>query len=156
MIEDPSLRLAMAGRPAALFQILCGLAFWAVLLGWPIKRLFDGLTNTRKVYIDNGAINVTDTGIWGTRDWQAPLSTFAGIAHHVRASHSGVRHELILVHPNRRKSVLLAMANRMQQSEVDRAVDMLGLPEVPASAVYRSRPTKTLEFAAQNQVPSGS
>lgn len=156
LVEDPSLRETLAGRPASLFQILCGLGFWAVLLGWPIKRLFDGLTKSRKVLIDNGVIDVTDTGIWGTRDWQAPLGAFAGIAHHVRASRSGVRHELILVHPDRRQSVLLAMADRMNQSEVDHAVDILGLPEIPAVSVYRTRLASSPGFDARSKVHPGS
>ncbi len=156
LVEDPLLRQTLAGRPASALQILCGLAFWAILLGWPIKRVFDGLTKNRTVQIANGMIDVSDTGLLGTRDWQAPLTSFSGIAHHVRASRSGVRHELILVHPDRRQSVLLAMADRMHQSQVDQAVHMLGLPEIPPSSVYRRTPSTLPGSATPNQARSGS
>ncbi len=60
-----------------------------------------------------------------------------GVVHHVRASLSGTRHELILVHPQREKSVLLSLADKMPQSEVDRVAALLGQKVVPPSELYR-------------------
>jgi hypothetical protein len=55
----------------------------------------------------------------------------------VRASLSGTRHELILVHPEREKSVLLSLAAKMAQTEVDRVATLVCHKEIPASALYR-------------------
>ena len=66
-----------------------------------------------------------------------PLASFAGVAHHVRASLSGTRHELILVHPDREKSVLLSLAAKVAQAEVDRVAALLGHKEISPGVLYR-------------------
>ena len=58
------------------------------------------------------------------------MADFVGLAPFLRASLSGVRHELIMVHPDRERSVLVAMAPRLMQSDVDHAAAVLGLKEV--------------------------
>ena len=55
----------------------------------------------------------------------------------MRASLSGTRHELILVHPERDKCVLLSVAPRTTQAEVDRVATLLGHKEIPPSELYR-------------------
>jgi hypothetical protein len=55
----------------------------------------------------------------------------------VRASLSGARHELILVHPVWEKSILLSVAPRTSQNEVERVADLLGHKEIPPAELYR-------------------
>jgi hypothetical protein len=50
---------------------------------------------------------------------------------------SGTRHELILVHPEREKSVLLSVAPRTSEGEVDRVATLLGHKVIPPSELYR-------------------
>lgn len=136
-LADQGLRDLAATRPLATVQVLTGLAFWLLLLGFPIYRLLDTLTRSRTVEMASGQVTVEDRVFGRTQTWTAPLSDFEGIAHYLRASLGTVRHELILVHPDRDRSLLLTMANRLHQSDLDAVCTRLGLPEIPAS-VFRS------------------
>jgi hypothetical protein len=133
----PPARALVAQHPALGMEILAGIAFWTYLLGLPLKRLFDRLAVKRSIEIDAATVTVTESGHFRSWTWQAPLSSFAGVAHHVRASLSGTRHELILVHPTREKSVLLSLAHQMSQSEVDRVAALLHHHEIPPTELYR-------------------
>jgi hypothetical protein len=55
----------------------------------------------------------------------------------VRATLSGLRHELILVHPVRGRSLLLHAGDQMTRGLLERATTLLRLPEVPARELYR-------------------
>ena len=95
------------------------------------------MTVTRTVEIDERTVTVTEGGQFRTWTWSAPLGAFTGLAHHLRASLSGTRHELILVHPEREKSVLLCLADTLAQQEVERVATLLGHKEIPSSVLYR-------------------
>lgn len=140
LIEDPDARSVLAARPGSVIQLALGLIVWSLLLGWPLKRLVDGWCARRLVSIDHGTVTVTDRNLWSERAWRAPVASYCGIAHHIRASVSGIRHELILVHPDRRRSVLLAVAARLSQEEIDRATALLGRPEIPSRTLYEWQP----------------
>lgn len=130
-LADQALRDAVSTRPLAVMQILAGLAFWLVLLGFPIYRLLNTLTRSRSIEIAAGRVTVVDRAFGEASSWSAPVSEFLGVAPFLRASLSGVRHELVLVHPDRARSLMIAMAPRLMQSEVDHVSDALGLPELP-------------------------
>lgn len=129
-LADQGLRDAAATRPLAIVQICVGLAFWLILLGFPIYRLLDTLTRSRVVEIAAGRVTVADRSFGRSSVWSAPVADFLGLAPYLRASLSGVRHELIMVHPDRERSVLVAMAPRLMQSDVNQVAAALGLKEV--------------------------
>ncbi|MBY0226980.1 MAG: hypothetical protein K2Q28_14345 [Hyphomicrobium sp.] len=129
-LADQELRDAAATRPLAIVQICMGLAVWLLLLGFPIYRLLDTLTRSRVVEIASGRVSVADRSFGRSSVWSAPVADFLGLAPYLRASLSGVRHELILVHPDRERSVLVAMAPRLMQLDVDHVAAALGLKEV--------------------------
>jgi hypothetical protein len=62
-----------------------------------------------------------------------------GLAHHIRASLSGARHEIVLVHPDRARSVLLAFDAQVREADLKAMAAQLGLPVVPASLIYGGR-----------------
>lgn len=129
---------AASVRPIASAQIVTGLAFWLILLGFPIYRLLDTLTRSRSIEIAADQFTIHDRVFGRATSWSAPLAEFVGLAPYLRASLSGVRHELILVHPERQKSILVAMAPRLLQSDVDHIVAALGLEELAPQALrYR-------------------
>ena len=127
-----------AERPLAALQILAGLCICTVMFGVPAKRLVQRFGSRRSVRITERAVTVSDAGLFGSSTWSAPISEFAGIAHHVRATLSGLRHELILVHPARSRSVLIHAGDHMTKTMLERATTLLRLPEVPAKDLYRS------------------
>lgn len=133
---DPDPISHLVSNPLAALQIVTGLLVWTALFLWPLKRIIGRMGARRRVEIDAAQVRVTDTSPFGGKSWSAPLQSYAGIAHHIRASLSGNRHELILVHTDPAKSIVLAIADRITQATVDRATALLGLPEVPARSLY--------------------
>jgi hypothetical protein len=133
----PDARAIVGQHPALGVEILGAIGFVIYLLALPASRLVARLSTTRTVDIADGLVSVTEGGYFRSWTWVAPLASFTGVAHHVRASLSGTRHELILVHPRREMSVLLSVAPRTSQSEVDRVATLLGHKEIPSSELYR-------------------
>jgi len=126
-----------ASDPAAAIQVVLGLGLWTVLFVVPAKRLVQRFGRERRVHVDAGMVTVRETGVLGSRVWTAPLSEFRGLAYHVRATLSGLRHELILVHAVPGRSVLLHTADAISQSTIERAIRLLRLPQVPPGELYR-------------------
>lgn len=133
----PQARTLFLERPVLIIEILFAIAFVSYLAVLPTKRLIDRLTMTRIVDIANGVVTVAEGGHFQTWSWSAPLAQYRGITHHTRSSLSGTRHEIILVHPQREKSILLCVAAKTSQGEVDRICALLGQSQVPASELYR-------------------
>lgn len=133
----PAARAVIEEHPALGIEMLAALGFLIYLVALPTRRLIARLTTTRSVEIAHGFVRVTEGGNFRSWTWVAPLASFTGVAHHVRASLSGTRHELILVHPMREKCVLLSVAARTSQGEVDRVATLLGHKEIPPSELYR-------------------
>lgn len=134
-VED--LRHAIADKPLAVGMLVLGLITWAGIFLVPTQRLIRKLWTTRSVTVDTGHVTVNEGGLFSSKLWTAPLADFSGIAHHVRATLSGVRHELVLVHRDRRRTVLLHKADRISQATIDRASALFRLPQLPARELYR-------------------
>jgi len=134
---DPATRAVLAERPEAGLQLLLALAVLGSLLWWPLVRFAHSLTHGRSIAIDRGMVLVGERGLFGVERWSEPVANYAGVAHQVRTSLSGLRHELVLVHRDPERTVLLAVADRIPQGEVDRAASLLGLAEIPSREAYR-------------------
>jgi hypothetical protein len=135
-VASSSTLALLTDRPLAAIQSFIGLTIWTALFIVPLKRILARLGAERTVRLNPDSVEVTDVTLLGRRSWSAPLAEYAGIAHHVRSSLSVLRHELVLVHPDASKNVLIAIADRIPQSTIDRAKTLLGLPEVPARSLY--------------------
>jgi hypothetical protein len=134
---DPATRTVLAERPAAGLQLLLALAVLGSLLWWPLVRFAHSLAERRTITVDRGLVHVTERGLFGVERWSEPVANYAGVAHQVRTSLSGLRHELVLAHHDPDRCVLLAVANRIHQGEVDRVAKLLGLAEIPSREAYR-------------------
>ena len=128
---------AMRSKPLAVATLAMGLVVLAALFLIPAKRIIQRRWNHRSVRITIERVTVSDSGLLGSKLWTAPLVEFRGITHHVRATLSGVSHELILVHSLADRSVLLHAADGIARSTIERAVALLCLPEIPARELYR-------------------
>jgi hypothetical protein len=133
----PAARELIGRQPTLGLEVLVALVFFIALIALPVRRLLARLATTRTVEIARGLVTVTEGGYFCTWSWSAPLTSYAGLTHHVRASLSGTRHELILVHPQREKSVLLCVAPKTSQNEVDRVAALLGHKQIPPGELYR-------------------
>jgi hypothetical protein len=133
----PAARTLLAQHPALGLEILAAITFWLYLLGLPVRRLFNRITLARTVQVTERTVTVNERGCFRAWTWSAPLSSYTGLAHHLRTSLSATRHELILVHPQKDRSVLISLAASMPQTEVDRVAEMLGQKEISSGALYR-------------------
>jgi hypothetical protein len=133
----PGARSVLQGHPLLTLEVLIAVGILFYLAVLPTKRLFDRVAERRVVEIADGSVTVAEVSGFQSWSWSAPLASYSGVAHHVRASLSGTRHELILVHPERDKSVLLSVAPRTSRNEVDRMAALLGQREIPPSELYR-------------------
>lgn len=124
-------------HPMLGLEAIAAIAVLIYLVALPSKRLIDRLSATRVIDIAHGVVQVRESSQFRTRSWSVPLASYLGVVHHVRASLSGTRHEIILIHPQRHKSILLCVAPRTSQVEVDRVAMLLGHKQIPPSELYR-------------------
>lgn len=141
---DASIVTQRSGTTAAL---AAALAVWLVVFAWPIavRAARSGLT--RCVEIADGEVHVIDTGLFGTESWTQPLAAYHGLTHRVRSSLSGVRHELILIHPISSRNILVRVAPRIAQHEIERSAFVLGCREIAQHHGYGGRQFGNLSAA---------
>ena len=131
-------RHAIADKPLAVGMLAMGMVAWAALFLFPMHRLIRRVCTTRNVQIVADRVCVEEASLLGARVWSAPLAEFRGLAHLVRATTlSGVRHELLLVHRDRHRTVRIHAADRISQSTIDRAAQVMELPQIPAHELFR-------------------
>jgi hypothetical protein len=128
-----------ADNPGAAAQVIVGIAMWTVLFVLPAKRIVQRFGAARRILVDRDFVTVNDRRFFGSRHWSVPLTEYAGIARHLRSTLSGLRHELILVHREPRKSVLLHSGDLGSPPAIEQAIKLLGLPEIQARELYRRR-----------------
>jgi hypothetical protein len=130
---DASPFLARQDTSALLFLAL---VVWTALFCWPVLRLAGTIGRTREIVLWHQCVSVTDQSLSGRRVWSEPLSSYRGLAHFVRSSHSGTRHELVLVHDNAAHSLVLRTADRIGQAEIDALTQLLGCREIAPQVFY--------------------
>jgi hypothetical protein len=111
-----------------------GIAFCAALglTAFAMRRVAMAWGRTATVEIGYGVVAVVEKKFGIKRRWTAPVSDYLGLVHNVRASLSGSRHELVLVHPDPAFNVMLQLAPSLPQPHIDRVAILLGVSEIPA------------------------
>lgn len=127
-IADSETRAAIAANPFSTLQLLAAMALWLGLFAWPLKGTVVALARSRLVEVAEGQVTVHDRGLGRSEVWQAPVASFSGLTHNVRTSVSGVRHEVVLTHHDAQRSVLIAVAPRIGDSEIAALAGLLGRP----------------------------
>ncbi len=133
----PDIRALILDRPLMAFELAAAMSFWIAMFAWPLRRLYYRLTWRRDVEITEQNVAVRDDRPFNGSVWSAPLASYKGVAHNVRTSLSTTRHELVLVHPDSERSVLLLIAEHISETDIARMSQLLGLPQVPAKELYR-------------------
>jgi hypothetical protein len=127
----------LSERPSTAIPIVLGLAIWLAIFIVPLHLLVARTARKRRVDISADTVQVAERRLLRRQSWSAPLSTYRGVTHFVRSTLSGVRHELILVHPDPDRHVLLTADARISQARLEHMTALLRLPEVSARALYR-------------------
>ncbi len=117
-------------------ELALALVFWIALIIWPLRNILIALISDRLVDIRDGVVKVVDRTPFSTALWQMPLASFDGVALHTRSSLSGVRQEAVLVHPDRKRRIILMAADRIGIQEFESLCRVLSLPAVPAGRLY--------------------
>jgi hypothetical protein len=126
----------LTDRPLSATLLLVGLLLATLLIAVPARTALAEIGRRRTVCIANDTVTVTEETPFGRQVWSEPLAAYTGLAHHIRASLSGARHEIILVHADRRRSVLLHFDAVVREQDLQAMSTRLGLPVVPARSVY--------------------
>lgn len=134
-LSNPDTRALILDRPVMTAELAVALVFWIGLFAWPLRRLHARVNGRRKVEISRLSVSVRDEKLLKTVTWSAPLSSYRGVAHQVRASLSGSRHELVLVHPDQAQSVLLMVSEHIAETDIQRFTRLLGLPQIQANEI---------------------
>lgn len=133
LTRDPSL---IADRPVTSAGLIAALVVWIGVFLWPIAVRSGRASSSRLIVVTDTHIVVTDRGWLGERTWREPISAYSGISHRVRSSLSGTRHELILLHADPSRSVMLRAAPRIAQGEIDHVAALLGCREIAPRVIY--------------------
>jgi hypothetical protein len=132
LASDPAARAILAARPLVGVQLAAGLLGVASIFGWPLAMLARRALGRRRVTIGNGSVRSEVVGRFGKRSWIEPLAGYAGLTHRVRTSLSGVRHELVLVHPRPSRSVILQSGPQIPPEAAAAAARLFTLAEIPS------------------------
>ncbi|MEZ5818602.1 MAG: hypothetical protein R3D44_16105 [Hyphomicrobiaceae bacterium] len=126
----------LAERPLAAAQIAAGLSLWSALLAVPIARGLARLWVRREVRVRGNEVEIVSHTPFGIRRRYVSLDEYQGIAHHIRASLSGLTHEVVMVHPQAALNVTLHSGDRVTEAMLEECKRLLGLPEISARAIY--------------------
>jgi hypothetical protein len=130
VIAAPAQARALNISPVTALQLLAALALWTALFVVPLARILSRLGRRRAVRIEDGVVHLAARGPLRVRHSTLALRAYDGVAHRVRTTMSGTRHEVVLMHANPAQSVLLAVENRISDADVERIARALGLPVV--------------------------
>jgi len=140
LASDPAARAVLTARPMVGVSLLSGLLVLAGIFGWPLAVLARRALGRRRVTIGGGTVHLEAAGLFGKSSWTEPLAAYAGLTHRVRTSLSGVRHELVLVHPNPSRSIILLSAPQIQAEAFASAARLFAVAEIPSREAARFAP----------------
>ena len=138
---EPNSVWVIARNPSTAIQLGLALVVGLVFVTYPLRCLLQRMRSPRSILIDEGTVSATGTRQDGKPTWSEPLSAYQGVTHHIRTTLSGAHHEIVLIHAEASKSVVLQTADRIAQPQVDAVAALLNVAEIPARTLYeRTRP----------------
>ena len=133
--QDPIAFLSAVHGPATALQLALALIVAVAFVALPARNILRRARLPRRIVVADGQVSALQAD-GATLAWVEPVSAYRGVAHHVRTSLSGARHEIVLVHADPAKSVVLQTADRIAQPQLDAMARLLGLAEVSARTMY--------------------
>lgn len=127
-LKSNSFRQSLVEHPGVAAELLIAFLFWTGLCAWPLMRIARRIARRRDIEITTGGVTVTETRTLGSERWHAPLNSYSGVAHRIRTTVSGARHELLLEHRLRSRSVILMVSEHIGERDVARMSQVLGVP----------------------------
>lgn len=137
VLRDKGPMIVLSNDPVAFVALFVQPVLWSLLASLPVKILGSRLGLTRRVLVDARRVLIIERSLRGLTKLRCQTSAFRGVAHVVRATLNGTHHEIVLVHDDPRRSILLMTAPVISQSQIDELRAKLGLPEVPAREMFK-------------------
>jgi hypothetical protein len=144
---EPAAFQAAISQPATAVQL--GLAL-IVALGFvtvPLHLLLRRWQQPRRIIVSQQSVSASNAKGPSRGNWNEPLSAYRGVTHHIRTSLSGAQHEIILVHARPAKSVVLHVADRIGQPQIEALARLLNVPQVPTRTLYERHRAQPLDLA---------
>ncbi len=135
-LANPQVIHSLSQNLGSAILVTCGVALASALLSYPLRAGLTRLAADAKVRMADGMVQFEGNGLTGQESWRAPLAQFCGVTHHIRATLSGPRHEIILVHPDPSKDILLHLAPRHPKEDAVHYADLLGLGQLQPRTLY--------------------
>lgn len=142
-VYDPAPLISALRRPVVAVQLSLALVVAIAFVTVPLRLLLRRSRRPRRIVVSAAGV-IASNGPGGNPAWNESLAAYRGVAHHIRTSLSGAQHEIVLVHPQSARSVVLHSADRIDQAEVDAVARLLNLSEVPARTLYQVRRPRTV------------
>lgn len=154
---DPQTLDVITDRPFAASQIALAFAGWSLIFGIPLVSLSKRIGASRSIAIDTDTVRIIDTSWLRSRHWSAPLASYHGIAQRVRTTLSGLEHDVLLVHPDPAKNVILAQSHRSVHATLEELKTLLRLPEISqATALGRLDGAASRPDGCEGSTPVGA
>lgn len=145
---DPAARAIVEARPVAAIMPALGAAIIMAALSWALAKLIRTATDAKTIVISNGFVTVAERTLFATRCWHQPIDAYKGLAHRVRSTLSGPRHEILLVHPDPRLSIRLAEDAKFSATDMARFHEFLGLAEISSREQPKEAPIAVRSHAS--------
>ncbi len=139
---DPASFLLIAQHPAIAIQLGLAFAIGIGFVAFPLRRLSRRALAPRRIVISEREVRASDLWLADGRGWSEPLAAYKGVAHHIRTTLSGSQHEIVLIHDQASKSVVLHIADQIGQTQVDALAALLNVSEISAREMYRGRASR--------------
>lgn len=142
--EPEAVNLAFA-HPWVTLQIVAGLLLLSTLVLIPVRRLVARIGSAGVIEIDGRNVHVRQKSGLATRAFTEPLDAYRGIAHRIRTTLSGIQHELVLVHPDARRDVVIGLDGTRPDLTAAGVMTQLRLPEIAPGDIRRTRRAGTAD-----------
>lgn len=133
-LASAELRAALAANPIAAIELAVAFVFWAGLVCWPLRNIIVAMASDRIIDIRNDEVMVVDRTPFSTHGWRMPLATYSGVTIQLRTSLSSILRDVVLVHPDPRRNVILATEDQIGKGEILELCRILGLPLLRSDA----------------------
>lgn len=140
-LSEPETLARAAERPLGAIRAIVGLVVLAALVLLPFQRLAERLSGPSLVGIDTEGVTIEALGLLGRTTRVLPLSSFLGIAPRLTTTLSGLRHQIVLVHRDGARDVVLADDIRADPAHIAAIAHRLQLPEITHQDIRRLRAT---------------
>lgn len=149
-LSNPEARATAALHPFSSLALALALALSLLACLWPLARGIERFNARRAVLIGRRTVRAGDVQFGRLSRWQEPISAYVGLAHRVRTSLSGARHELFLVHPSPARSVLLETREHISDSDIAQLSHLLGVPLLQPAVLNTPAPGRPVNEKPAN------